>query len=243
MFPGSQRTQSARRPLSSVENVIIGSLSSLVMERNGKYCVCGHPACKKSVKAGGHRLSCFTGDHLKAVVKTLLPLPCHEKTRESVIAKPYYYMVHTSHFLDCDKVPGQGGHQKLKTNATPIPFGVLFSSSNMNRSGTENRGNVFTKAVAQTSRVPFTPLQSNVLHRVSGLRRPSTSTEGAVQKRARTQSPWNVATASPLPTVPLFRPLAPAPRNSAQRPAVALFTSPPTAPRNGAEVEGSRECR
>ena len=85
-------------------------------------------------------MSCFTGDHLKTVVKTLLPMPCHEHDRALVIAKPSQYRVHTSHFAECDKVLGQGGKPKLKHDALPIPFARLFCSASNRVNGVGNSG-------------------------------------------------------------------------------------------------------
>jgi hypothetical protein len=70
-WPTSVSGQSTHPDSVLVENIICGIVTSPAMERPGRYCVCGHPACKKPVKAGGHRMSCFTGDHLKVVVSQM----------------------------------------------------------------------------------------------------------------------------------------------------------------------------
>lgn len=94
-----------------------------------RYCCCGHPGCKKPVKKDGHRMSAFSGDHLRSVVKMLLPLPCHAPDRALVIENPSRYRVHTSHFREEDKVPSQGGGRKLKDTAIPIPVVQLFKAT------------------------------------------------------------------------------------------------------------------
>ena len=125
-------------------------------------------------------MSSFTADHLPNVIQALLPMPCHAKDRALVLANPSHFRVHTSHFKAADKVPGQGGHVKLKSNAVPIPvpeFRRMREASNTNA----NKENVdpitresegCTGDMAQRSTALAAQPPVPVQRRVAGLTRP-----------------------------------------------------------------------
>eukprot|EP00192_Tetraselmis_astigmatica_P014754 CAMPEP_0117673544 /NCGR_PEP_ID=MMETSP0804-20121206/14532_1 /TAXON_ID=1074897 /ORGANISM="Tetraselmis astigmatica, Strain CCMP880" /LENGTH=178 /DNA_ID=CAMNT_0005482295 /DNA_START=53 /DNA_END=587 /DNA_ORIENTATION=- len=145
--------------------------------------VCGHLSCKQPVHKGGNRMTAFTGDHLKTVMRPLLRIPAFESR---VIVRPDRYRVHASHLEDGDKLPSQGGAVKVKPPATPMPFSRMFrqpspkkpvSGASVTPEGS-TQVHLFMRPISSgaeaTPRAPLSPLIANgpATRRTLGLTRP-----------------------------------------------------------------------
>ena len=94
-----------------------------------KYCVCNFRWCCKKVDGGpdgsGHRLSNLVprgGDttHLGIVLRQHLMVGASEDAIQAILQCPRSRRVHSWHFSDEDKMPGQGGGLKLRLEAIPL---------------------------------------------------------------------------------------------------------------------------
>lgn len=103
---------------------------SAASDKNGdKFCVCNFAWCRKKVNGGeggsAHRLSNLvprSGDtsHLETVLRQHLLKEAPDDAIRSILDNPHSRRVHTWHFSEDDKVPGQGGGKKLRPGAVPL---------------------------------------------------------------------------------------------------------------------------
>ena len=158
-------------------------------------------------------MSSFEGEHLRRVVKALLPMPCHAQQRDLVNAKPSEYRVHTVHFRAEDKVPGQGGHLKLKATALPIPFSQLpLNDRNVENVNPNTLQEVAAHGATQITppRAPLAPIPvGDVQRRTLGLTGHNLSS-GLKRRRLALPSRGTSSLLSPTTTTSNSRPQTPA---------------------------------